>query len=100
MLVRAPIRIALTSPRSLHPYQILEYSPTSTSPIITAEGTMKGSEKREMPNDSLMSARSHTVLGLVFSSIKKLSSARPVKNRRKLNQAGDKVSQSPDRAPF
>src|SRR5271167_3889963 len=41
MLVRAPIRIGPLSPRMTAPNQMLDSSPTSTSPIKTAVGATK-----------------------------------------------------------
>src|SRR5258706_8936191 len=43
MLVWAPMRIALLSPRNTQPYQIDEPAPISTSPMTTAVSAMKAS---------------------------------------------------------
>jgi hypothetical protein len=42
-LLRAPIRIECTSPRSTEPYQRLESAPISTSPTTTAPGAIQAS---------------------------------------------------------
>src|SRR6516164_2541173 len=43
MLLSAPMRMALVSPRSTQPYQMLARGPISTSPMMTALGAMKAS---------------------------------------------------------